>query len=898
MKKALQGTFIFVLVLALLSGLSYTQSRETGSLVGIVSDTEQNALPGTEVTITSPNMIGGAKSQITDASGGFRFVLLQPGTYAVEARLEGFAPQRRENVRLFAGSTLTVDFLLEIGTLSEEIIVIAESPLIDVKDSQLSTIELDDRALNDVVYNQEMYIYSVIDLAPGTEPVYHGSTAFGGQARAGNSYMMDGIEIGVATSGNSWGIPDAQSFEEAKIMGIGAAAEYDGFSGVQLNMITKSGGNAFDGMAQAIYQGYDWITDNFDPAAHPLWSEPQEHSFQDARFAIGGPVILDKLWFYGSVKWLREGFKTGAGNRYHKDQPKYFAKLTWQVAPSTRIALFRHFDDWVYDYRYTSYYRPKSAASFEYSHNYTHNFSIFHTFTEKTFVEAKLARTADANFYGGYAGDDPRQVSGHYNADTGIYSENFAWYYVYPDFRNAANAHLSHHADEFLGGSHDFKFGVEFEQVGSSEEFGYNGTYYYIDDVYVGGAFHDYAYNWHYLMEPTGTRISFYAQDAWNVTENFTVNPGIRLNTWKGTLASRSDTELSTMGIAPRLGLTWDIFGDHTTAFKIHFGKYYDKHVTRNWKDAASGVDDWVMYEVIGGNKVEILRDSYSTGTLIDPDIKMPHMYQFSMGIERELMKDVAMSVTLIYKKMGNFIRQVNTGATYTMTPFTYNATAADGTVFSGSGSAYAKTSPSSQDSFMITNPQEKWSAVHEDPWRTFLGLFIEGEKRFSNNWMFGASYSMYKQKSTYAGRRANTDPNDQLLQYWDGELVSYWSHNLKIYGSYILPGGFTFSPMINYRTGPRDTYYLYAPVSGSPDFNVQKPGSLQHDHVFNFDLRLEKTFTIQSDLRVGFMADVYNVFNVARVEGIQERVTHSRFGLVDDFNFGRQYKIGLRIYF
>ena len=301
MKKALQGTFIFVLVLALLSGLSYTQSRETGSLVGIVSDTEQNALPGTEVTITSPNMIGGAKSQITDASGGFRFVLLQPGTYAVEARLEGFAPQRRENVRLFAGSTLTVDFLLEIGTLSEEIIVIAESPLIDVKDSQLSTIELDDRALNDVVYNQEMYIYSVIDLAPGTEPVYHGSTAFGGQARAGNSYMMDGIEIGVATSGNSWGIPDAQSFEEAKIMGIGAAAEYDGFSGVQLNMITKSGGNAFDGMAQAIYQGYDWITDNFDPAAHPLWSEPQEHSFQDARFAIGGPVILDKLWFYGSV---------------------------------------------------------------------------------------------------------------------------------------------------------------------------------------------------------------------------------------------------------------------------------------------------------------------------------------------------------------------------------------------------------------------------------------------------------------------------------------------------------------------------------------------------------------------------------------------------------------------
>lgn len=898
MKKVFNRAFIFVLAISFLCGMSYSQSRETGSLAVHVKDTELNPLPGVEVAVTSPNMIGGAKSQITDATGSTRFVLLQPGTYAVEARLEGFTPQRSENIRLFAGSTLTVEFALEIGTLSEEIIVTAESPLIDVKDSMLSTIELDDRALNDVVYNQEMYIYSVIDLAPGTEPVYHGSTAFGGQARAGNSYMMDGIEIGVPTSGNSWGIPDAQTFEEAKIMGIGAAAEYDGFSGVQLNMITKSGGNTFDGMAQAIYQGYDWITDNFDPNEHPLWSEPQEHSFQDARFEIGGPVIADKLWFFGSVKWLREGFKTGAGDRYHKDQPKYFAKFTWQASPSTRIALFRHFDDWVYDYRYSSVYRPKLATSFEYSHNYTHNLSFFHTFTETTFIEAKLARTADDNSYGGYATDTPKNVSGRYNADTGMYSENFAWWYEYPDFRNAANVHVSHHADEFLGGSHDFKFGVEFEQVGSTEEYGFNGDTYYVDDVYVGGAFHDYAYEWHYLMEPKGERYSFYVQDAWSVTENITLNPGIRFNAWKGSLPSRDDTKLSTTGFAPRIGLTWDVFGDHTTAFKAHFGKYYDKHVTRNWKDAAAGVEDWVMYEIIGGQKVEVLRESYSNPVTIDPDIKMPHMYQISVGVERELMKDVAMSFTLIWKKMENFIRQVNTGATYTLTPFTYNVTAADGTMYSGSGSAYDKTSPSSEDVFVITNPQEKLSAVHADPTRTFLGLFIEAEKRFSNNWMFGASYSVYQQKSNYSGRRANTNPNDQLLMYWDGDLVAYWNHNLKIFGSYILPFGFTFSPMINYRTGPRDEYYLYAPVSGSPNFNVEKPGSLQHDHIFNFDVRLEKIFTVQGDLRVGFMADVYNVFNVARVEGIQERITHSAFGLVDDFNFGRQYKIGLRIYF
>ncbi|KKN22193.1 hypothetical protein LCGC14_0917770, partial [marine sediment metagenome] len=130
--KEFKRVIVLVLALGLLWSMSYSQSKVTGALEGTVVDDEESALPGVEIKLSSPDMMGGSRSRVTDADGKFRFIGLLPGTYALEAGLQGFTPQRREDIRLFVGQTLIVDFVLQIGTLQEAITVTGTAPLIDV----------------------------------------------------------------------------------------------------------------------------------------------------------------------------------------------------------------------------------------------------------------------------------------------------------------------------------------------------------------------------------------------------------------------------------------------------------------------------------------------------------------------------------------------------------------------------------------------------------------------------------------------------------------------------------------------------------------------------------------------------------------------------------------------
>jgi hypothetical protein len=562
------------------------------------------------------------------------------------------------------------------------------------------------------------------------------------------------------------------------------------------------------------------------------------------------------------------------------------------MSPSTRLTGIQSFDDWIYDERYTSVYRPVEASSYEYAHTYVHSFGLFHSFTDRTYLEVKLGRVADNSFYGGYQGED---TPGRQDDQTGVYSGNYKWFEEWPDYRVSASAHMSHHADKFLNGSHDVKFGVEYERIGNKELVRYNGTYFYVDNVSVGGELHNYAYKYGYNREPKGTRISAFLQDSISFG-NLTINPGIRYNNWKGYLTSIDATPFKTSGIAPRLGITWDIFGDHTTAVKAHYGKYYDKLTTNVFASAGSGTDDWIMFEVMpDGSKVEVDRYTYTNPTSVDPNVKFQHMDQFSLGIERELMKDISVGVSFVYKKRQNYVSRINIGSTYELVSFTYT----DENGNEHTGQAYDKTSPSSADQYLITNPVEgTYDSVIKTPWRTYMGLFFTFDKRFSNGWMMGANYAFAKEKDTYSGRDPNVSPNSQLSVLWDGEPVSYPVHNLKVYGTVALPLDILLSPMFVYRTGPRWARRIYAPVTGSPTYYIEKPGTNKLDDVYMFDVRIEKNFNIKDDLRVGLVLDVYNALNLSREEGIENRITRSSYGQITDFNFGRQFKIGLRVYF
>ena len=158
--------------------------------------------------------------------------------------------------------------------------------------------------------------------------------------------------------------------------------------------------------------------------------------------------------------------------------------------------------------------------------------------------------------------------------------------------RYQLNASISHYADEFLSGSHDFKAGIQTSNDPTRTHTGYTGGAFYID--YAGEPLYKYELP-SQNDQPKNTTFAFFAQDAWTLAgDRLTINPGIRITSWQGTAVTDRGAATGIpavtedygaafkpkTGIAPRIGLTYDLLGDGTTALKGHYGKYYSQIIT------------------------------------------------------------------------------------------------------------------------------------------------------------------------------------------------------------------------------------------------------------------------------------------------------------------------------
>jgi outer membrane receptor protein involved in Fe transport len=184
------------------------------------------------------------------------------------------------------------------------------------------------------------------------------------------------------------------------------------------------------------------------------------------------------------------------------------------------------------------------------------------------------------------------------------------------------------------------------------------------------------------------------------------------------------------------------------------------------------------------------------------------------------------------------------------------------------------------------------------------MGFIAEFEKRFSDNWMLNASYSYGKEKSWPSGYIPN---NEVAFDRWGGAPVSYPFHIFKAYGTFNLPWDIKFSPTFNWRSaygsgadadGRWEAEVEVYRIIGSPTVDIEKPGSRKLPSYVSLDLRVEKSFTIKGDLRLAGYLDVYNVFNRQRATEVQDRVTYSDFGQAYGVNYGRELRLGFRVYF
>ncbi len=866
-----------LLLLALLLVLSphaFSQSRKTGAIVGKAVDDENMPLAGVTVTLSSPSLMG-IRTFITGEDGEYRFPAIPPGTYMVKAELQGFNTVEQQNVRVTTTQRLTIDFTMEISAIQEEVTVIAESPTVDIKSSETASVTLGDDLLRNIPYTN--FAMDIVNLAPGVT----GNVAYGASANTGIAYQMDGVDVSDPEAGSAWVFMDPHIVEEAKIMGVGAAAEYGNYTGVIFNLVTKSGGNEFSGHFEIDFQGKMddspeglWGTENNSAyiADFPDLTSPQRKMYEFGAH-VGGPIQRDKIWFYlGGHYFRRMNYVTGFPEAVDYKMPRAFAKVTAQLTNKTNIMTFYEFDSYNGINRGADATVDAVATVDQKSPDHVGNFSLTHILSPKTFLDLKAA------FFVGYYYLDPEvgpDVSGHFDLnDNMLYDASGYFFYADRD-RYQANASLTHYAEDFIKGNHDFKFGVEFEYGKVRNRYGYTGTTnrFYVD--YVG-----YGYTGNYLMyEYAGydtntnyTRVEEFVQDSWKISDRLNLNFGARFSHFWGGIKDVSGSVYTNFRIAPRAGFTFDVLGDRSTVLKAHWGQFTEAMLAsyHDRMNPASAYSDKVGYywDLGLSDWVEMFRIQHEDLYSLHPDLKHPYMDQFTASIERELFKDTSISVTYIYRNWKDIIGRIDNAANYVATtidwygdPITDPET---GTLYT----LYEQTNPGVHE-YVLKNIVEGDPYIDQKPYRNYWGLEFLFNKRFSDKWQLLASYVYSQAKGTIdngfaddIGWGGSTDnPN-----FWinaDGNSTNDPTHMIKIQGTYVLPFDIYLTGYFQAITGNSWTRrYRVRLDQGRETIFTESRGSNHYPVTKILDLRLEKTFMLAEKYRLGVMVDIFNVFN------------------------------------
>ncbi len=268
--------------------------EQTGNITGRAVDTSGGALPGVTVSITSANLIGGARTAVTDEQGVYRFTLLPGGIYTVSFNLTGFTNLNIEGVKLSAGSTMTINGKLDVASLQESITVTSQSPTIDLESSKVA-VNWDQQKLDELPYSRSLT--GLVSLIPGlyATSLDVGGSSFGtGSGPAARTFGRAGGGV-VSYDGMIWDqtYGDFGTYEEAQI--TTAAKGADAMNpGVTMNLVVKSGSNTFKGLGSANYQSGDLQSNNITPELLAKGYAPGVNKFtklKDYYGEVGGPIL-------------------------------------------------------------------------------------------------------------------------------------------------------------------------------------------------------------------------------------------------------------------------------------------------------------------------------------------------------------------------------------------------------------------------------------------------------------------------------------------------------------------------------------------------------------------------------------------------------------------------------
>ncbi len=851
--------FLFVCALLALTAVT-AFAQQSGSVSGIIVDRSGSPVAGATVKI-SGDMLPAGRTVVTPESGLYSFPSLLPGTYLIEVEKAGVGSTAR-GALVAVGRDTQTDVILG-GDVAETVTVTAATPDVDLSKTEVN-----------FNYSREFFqgvpldrSYSgLLQMAAGVAE-NNSFAPNGGGSRQDNTYLIDSVNITNPLFGYLSTEVNELDITELNIKRGAISAEFGRSTGFVSNAVTRSGTNRFSGnyRFEAIPSAWVQESRNGIRSITDRWVNA---------FNVGGPIVRDRAFFYGSARISRSTADRAANNFGELPDRKestneVFGKITAQIGASQALNVgYRHRPTTVDYAGIGANDSPAVAYNFEGTSRVANvNYDWF--VGSRTNVSVKYVHADENNEdvavtdLGFQPPFDPGNLPAMGNVTVGGINVGAATLRLNRQNyrRDEVKASVQHLLD-FGGMEHDLRAGFGFDRGVEQLQRNSNG-WGRLSNVTVSGQplFNANYYPIQPQQNGIGRTYSLFVQDDIRMGSRLTVNVGFLFNKDEfaqdlGDLVS-TDPNIKTgrflnfgFGdeVQPRLGANFLLSEDRGDKVYGNWGRYYALDQKSSARSLASGrlyTEDARF--TLGGQLVSQTPAANTTAKRIAPDLKAPYTDETVVGYATPLPAGWSLDAFFLYRESTNFIEDIPS-----ILPFS---------------------------TFVYQNDF--------DAYRKYKTFTVEMNRRMRNNWSANVSYAWSKLYGNYdqdyaGGAVFNTSSliNDgpgtfTVDRFRDGVLSQDRTHVFKVLATYMPPWfeGFSLGTYIRTQSGTPWQAMGLSRGSSLTYINYLEPAGTNRNPTWtNVDLLLRYDFRLGGTRRVGFEGRLLNMFNTETELSVDQR--------------------------
>ncbi|MCY3929003.1 MAG: TonB-dependent receptor [Acidobacteria bacterium] len=841
-----------------------TAAQLTGRLAGQVMDADGAPLPGATITVNSPNLMG-SRTDFADAEGSFSFPSLPPGVYTVDAELDGFVPQQRIEVEVRLNRATEVRFSMLVSEFAEEVVVTAETPVVDPEQVStavtFSTDYLEKAAVSSLFRSYQTMLEQAGGVAGGSNPNVYGSTL------GENAWYVDGANTTDPVTA-TWGLNlPYDAIQEVNFELGGYEARYGGATGGVINVVTKAGGNRFAGSVDLRYRDTDFNTngEHFDKDANIT-------EFSEPSVTFRGPITRDKLWFSTAANPVRsKGTPTGSVLTRDFDGTNLFGRITWQARDDYQIVGRYHGEDTAIHNDNAGRLVAAEAGSRQDQAAQIVGATLLAVPTSN--LQWEFQATIIRNSLDAYPESGDFDTIGHVDSfGDGSRTVNYTNQQFSDRERDEYNTSLTWFTDG-AAGDHELRFGiVHADNFFRTQNNSTGGGYSFGDR---------FGQPYTFLFSPIeastnndGRSLTAYAEDTWRATPNLTLKFGVRND--EVSFTNDVGEEVANMSkLQPRIGFAWDITGDSKTVVRANWGRYMHPNALTLPSFARVNSEPtvrWISCSTFRSSLGANCRDAYpgeqtvggltfpnwtsdpvgfdpngwffnttfaSTPSTIVPDLRPTFADQWQVGVERHLARRTSIALTYIDKETSDIFEDTCNGNIPT------------------------PREGADCDYYVMANLPGLT--------REYRGAVLEFVSRFTDWMELRGSYTRSDSEGNVGYTQNAGTAFDVYPVHFDnryGYMADHRKHRVKFNGYVDLPLDFgvgfrTFwwSPFVYSSTQPGDPY--------GTEFLEPRGSREAPDNQYRIDLYVTRYFDLPGNLRLNVIGSVHNALDSEQVTSI-----------------------------